>query len=352
MNLRARVAPDESGPPTLLLQPIITRLAGIPLLGERPAPAEIIGGRPVLAGGDGEAPGPVTAKSPSPASRHPINAPYRISSARGVKSADSRLFVASQPMTTHASLDRFDLASLGCRCAEQTELYRQRKSSDAAFCYELFRRAIERRDREAWACVHDTYRSELEGWVRRFGNGSLSAEDIDDLTQESFEHFFRAFQSGKLSFQRFPTLQQLLGYFRTCALACVIDELRKRKRRLPSISEFLNALEVDPDDDGADIPDYTSPSVAARAEGAVLAESLWPEIAARLKTEKERLAIYEMFGPCFRPREIHKRHPDLFRDAMDVSRTWANVVVRLSRDDVFRRKFAAFIGAEEMVLAR
>lgn len=34
MNLRARVAPDESGPPTL--QPI-TPLAGIPLLGERPA---------------------------------------------------------------------------------------------------------------------------------------------------------------------------------------------------------------------------------------------------------------------------------------------------------------------------
>jgi hypothetical protein len=61
-------------------------------------------------------------------------------------------------------------------------------------------------------------------------------------------------------------------------------------------------------------------------------QTLWKEVSARLKNEKERRVMYGLYVLGLKPRELHAQHPDLFRNAVEIYRVRENVIARLQRD--------------------
>jgi hypothetical protein len=70
-------------------------------------------------------------------------------------------------MSDSYDVKQLTLVSLAYRCRRESERFQRGLSSDASYCYELWRRALEERDEEAWAFVYAQYERLLISYVRR-----------------------------------------------------------------------------------------------------------------------------------------------------------------------------------------
>src|SRR4051794_19222588 len=100
---------------------------------------------------------------------------------------------------------------------------RESALSDAV-CYDLFRRAIEQRDADAWADIGRHYRGLLAAWAAQSSARRLIAEQPEDIADQAFARAWAALSSAH--FSAFPHIASLLAYLRTCVRATVIDHAR------------------------------------------------------------------------------------------------------------------------------
>jgi hypothetical protein len=85
--------------------------------------------------------------------------------------------------------------------------------------YELFRRAIEERDEQAWAESARRYRGLLIFWARGCIARTTISECCDDIADYTFTRAWAALSPER--FAGFSTLAALLGYLRACvSTAC------------------------------------------------------------------------------------------------------------------------------------
>src|SRR5690242_18028714 len=75
---------------------------------------------------------------------------------------------------------------------------RESAVSDAA-CYELFRRAIEQRDADAWADIARHYRGLLAAWATQSSARGLTAEQPDDIADQALARAWAALSSARFS---------------------------------------------------------------------------------------------------------------------------------------------------------
>ncbi|MBN1139792.1 MAG: sigma-70 family RNA polymerase sigma factor [Anaerolineae bacterium] len=215
------------------------------------------------------------------------------------------------------STDRLPPAQLAARCQ-----HTQPDRSHEPFCFELFRRAIVTNCSLCWHYVHQHYYSLVRYWVCR--RTSVDANTVDDLVQNAFVAFWRAFTADKLD--RASGLAAVLNYLKSCAVTAVI-EVHRRKERRPVDTEWDEEI----------IDRQTSFSSAeASALEQETAQLLWRSVEETCHDDGERVVARLFFLADLKPGDIAARHPDLFPDVADVYRVKRNLTDRLRRHPVLQ----------------
>jgi RNA polymerase sigma factor (sigma-70 family) len=213
------------------------------------------------------------------------------------------------------------------RCAEESGRFSRGQAHDDAFCFELFRRAIVRRVAEAWEAIIAQYRGLVRDWIWQHSLAS-SIEDHDDLTTRAFERFWQAIRPER--FGSFPHLASLLRYLKLCVFAALVDEVRGQR----SWQEHRAASELADEVEGARV-DETVLDELGRA-------NLWQTIERALPDSAERLVIYLSCVIGLKPREIARRHREVYPSVEEVYRRKRLALERLRRDPTVR----GFLGAD------
>ncbi len=205
-------------------------------------------------------------------------------------------------------------------CAEETNKFLKQNASNDRYCLELFRRAIMKRDEDAWACIYQQYAPLVLTWVTQHQSVAplLGHEGSGPLVNAAFAKFAQALTPTKM--QNFDSLAAILKYLKMCVHSVVADEVRSRQSR--QYEETIELIEQEPaTDDPAD--DVVS---------SISAQGLWQVIQEELNGEDERVLIYLAYVHGMKPSEISGQHRRLFPTVDDVYRIKRNVLERLRRN--------------------
>ncbi|MCB9159786.1 MAG: sigma-70 family RNA polymerase sigma factor [Caldilineaceae bacterium] len=209
------------------------------------------------------------------------------------------------------------LDAVAGRCAQETQKFLAKQGSESAYCFELFRRALELRDEHAWEHVYHQYQDLVASWISAHSELRKTGEDLHFFVNQAFINFYRVLQSpGK--FARFASLSALLSYLRACAHSAVRDEARKHT--IPEV-ELPDYVEMSSDED-----------VQVMILDSEMQGALVNLIGARLKSRKEEVILESCFGLDLKPREVYQRYADLFDSQQEVYRVKQNLLERLRRD--------------------
>ena len=203
--------------------------------------------------------------------------------------------------------------------AQAQELsYSRGQPTDDTAGLELFRRAIDERNDDAWRAIMEIYRGLLVAQAGRRVIRGLVIEDDGFCVDRAFQRFWRATRSARVHHQ-FNDLASILKYLKLCLGTVLLDEARARRRQ--------GAVSID------DVPTdrYVSADASTDVIGKIARRELWRAIERELADANQRLVARLSFLAGLSPREILARHPDTFQDVFDVYRTKRNMLDRLRR---------------------
>jgi hypothetical protein len=224
-------------------------------------------------------------------------------------------------MAQDLDLHKLSLNYLGHRCARETDHFFHRRKHDPSFCFELYRRAAMNRDEAAWEYIFRQYQPLVAGWVERHSLFPTCNEETEFFVNRAFEKLWAVLTPEK--FSRFPDLKAVLRYLQMCVHSVIVDYLRA--------SEQASLLEDEPGA-GEWIADPQQSSLEADALRRVQASAFWELLSGKLKSEKERRAIYGSFVLALKPAELVQHYPGVFQDVKEVYLVKENVLDRLRRD--------------------
>jgi RNA polymerase sigma factor (sigma-70 family) len=222
---------------------------------------------------------------------------------------------------TQADHAELPLASLLCRCREELGRFLRGEASDDQFMFELWGRAVERRDLSAWEGLFELLRPQLLAWFRRKG---ASSEVAEDALQETFLVLWTKSNSGAFT-TRNQTLRQVLAYLYGGAQ----DALTKVRRQLR---------------DGAAPGDQAALLTVSRLADASAVEQQLDAAALRariraLLPEREWHILWKRWGEAIPPRELG---PLLGLSVGEIHTTLASTKRRLRND----RRLLSFVRGE------
>jgi DNA-directed RNA polymerase specialized sigma24 family protein len=186
--------------------------------------------------------------------------------------------------------------------------------------YDLFRRAVQQRDADAWASIAARYRYLLVFWAMKCPATQLAGEHCEDIADRAFARAWVALSPER--FVAFPNLAALLAYLRTCVAATAIDAARAQaaQERVAQNVERTESLPLE----------QTMFEHLDRAE-------LWQIVSSVVKTEAERVVLVDRFVLDLPPRTILARHPTLFTDVAAIYAALRNLCDRLRRNQAICR---------------
>src|SRR2546429_9826167 len=184
-------------------------------------------------------------------------------------------------------------------CSEETNKFLKQSVSNDRYCLELFRRAITRRDDDAWVCIYQQYAPPVLTWVNQHQSATslLGLDGCAPLVNASFAKFSQALTPAKMG--NFDSLAAVLKYLKMCVHSVIADEVRSRQAR--QYEETLELIDHEPaSDDPAD--DVVSN---------ISAQGLWQVIQEELNGEDERVLIYLAYIHGMKPSEISSQNRKL-----------------------------------------
>jgi len=216
--------------------------------------------------------------------------------------------------------EQLSITELARCCSEETTKFLKQNVSNDRYCLELFRRAITKRDDDAWICIYQQYSPLVLTWVNQHQSATplLGQDGSAPLVNAAFAKFSQALTPAKMD--NFDSLAAVLKYLKMCVHSVVADEVRARQAR--QYEEALEMMEHEPaTDDPAD-------SVISNLS----AQGLWQVIQEELNGEDERVLIYLAYIHGMKPSEISSQNRRLFPTVDDVYRIKRNVLERLRRN--------------------
>jgi hypothetical protein len=233
-------------------------------------------------------------------------------------------------MVTDKDVHLLTLTGLSHRCAQESDLFFQRREHDPRYCFELFRRAVVHRNERAWELVYTQYRPLVSGWVERHSLFTAVNEETAYFVNWAFEKMWSVMSPEK--FAGFPDLKSVLRYLQLCVHSVLVDYMRTSEQ-----AALLEDLGVDDESGRLTAAYHTSGSalednVMARLER----QELWRQINDRLKDERERHVLYGSFVLGLKPAELCNQFAGSFHDVTEVYRVKENLLARLRRDEELR----------------
>jgi DNA-directed RNA polymerase specialized sigma24 family protein len=226
---------------------------------------------------------------------------------------------------TQVDVHALSLSNITRRCAEESDHFFNRQQYDPRFCYELIRRAIVKRNQQAWASVYTQYQRLVSHWVERHAAFLSSGEDVQFFVNRAFEKMWSGITPEK--FNTFEDLKSILRYLQMCVHSVMVDFVRQKEYKL--ILESIEDLERQTPGQETAVEDQIAKDLNR--------DEFWGWLKQQLNDEKEEYVVYGMFVLALKPRDILEQYPDIFQDIQDVYRVKENLVARLRRNDEFRQ---------------
>jgi DNA-directed RNA polymerase specialized sigma24 family protein len=225
--------------------------------------------------------------------------------------------VCEVPLRATGNLTDVSIETLFAEARAQEANFVRGEPSDDAAGVELFRRAIEAADDEAWEAVVALYRGLLVAQSARQVVRTLVNEDAGFCVDRAFQRFWRATRARGI--HEFADLASILKYLKMCLGSVLLDEARARRRQAC----------VSIDDLSPDARVSSDPS--AEVVASIAQRELWKTIDSELPDDSERLVAHLSFVGGLSPREICALHPEHFAEVSDVYRLKRNLIERLRR---------------------
>jgi hypothetical protein len=212
------------------------------------------------------------------------------------------------------------LAYLIERCQEETMRYlRTLALGDDSYCLELFRRAIQEGDEQAWAFIYTFYSTEdflgehyLLKWVRSWLNGRHGSVIRGAFTEEELvqEVWLRLMHSEAAKTFNFASMSHLMAFVRRLINNLALDTAR---RRVPEVVEPLTETEAL----GLDyvlgaVPDTHASVEDSLARQEAMDSLLNEVIDGVLTTKNEWLVFRGYFLEDLPPRKLYTLYPGVF----------------------------------------
>jgi DNA-directed RNA polymerase specialized sigma24 family protein len=212
------------------------------------------------------------------------------------------------------------IPELARNCAAETSQFVTHGTSDGRSCLELFRRAVVRRDQDAWGCLYQQYAPLVLAWVcqRQSAAPQLVDESATSLVNAAFAKFALAVTPDKMG--QFARIEAVLAYLKLCVRSVVTDALRAQQAR--PLTEDLSV----------EAHDHAGADPAEGVVDRLSAQDLWQAILEELNGEQERVVVSLVCLHGLKPREITTMHQRLFKNVEDVYRIKRNALERLRRN--------------------
>jgi RNA polymerase sigma factor (sigma-70 family) len=227
-------------------------------------------------------------------------------------------------MSQEINLQHMSVDDLARKCTRETDLYLGHHDSDSSFCFELFRRAIEKNDDHALEVLIAQYQPLVARWVDRWmgkhpGSPMIHYE-AQDFVAQAFERFWISFTPAK--FEKSRNIAEILKYLQMCVHGAITDAWRKL-RRLQLEQQM-----------GDEEQEFSEPEPTP--EDLLQKEEFWQLIKKKSKDSKEYTVIYASFSLALSPREILAEYPNVFHNVREIYQYKSNLLERLGRDEEFR----------------
>jgi len=184
-------------------------------------------------------------------------------------------------MSQSNHLTSFSDQEIAAYCQEESA--KRAPNPRPSYCFELFRRAIDNSSQAAWDAIHRQYQALIRDWI---GTDNVNQED---LLQESYLKFFKAFQH-RYTLAQFPNISTIIGLWRVITKNVVINSVRIEKPTIQGLDEMIE------------------------------------------KDEEEQIVFEQRFEFDLKPAAIAKNYPHLFASAKAVSTVVERIKLRLKRD--------------------
>lgn len=200
------------------------------------------------------------------------------------------------------------LVGLAYHCKKQSTHFQRGLSSDSSFCYELWRRALEERNEEAWTFVYAQYERLVISYIKRHPFYNNCYEEAASFVPEIFTRMWQAIPPER--FNKFTSLGALLKFLQVSVYRLILDRCRAEPA-LPALSPISQPIDR---------------------------QKFWECVEHIAKSDEERLIIRERLRDERKPAEIIKRHPSLFKNKKSVFRRTEYLRARLRRDTTGKLK--------------
>src|SRR5512135_1289547 len=97
-------------------------------------------------------------------------------------------------------LQLLSIHELARNCSEESSRFVRQGVSNDSYCLELFRRAIEKRDDDAWACIYQQYAPLVLTWVTQHQSVAplLGRDGAAPLVNAAFAKFSQALTPARV----------------------------------------------------------------------------------------------------------------------------------------------------------
>ncbi|MGB0385905.1 MAG: RNA polymerase sigma factor [Ardenticatenaceae bacterium] len=206
----------------------------------------------------------------------------------------------------------------------EDEVQRPREQ-ESGYGFELFRRAIEERNSQAWDVIHQQYNNLIISWIHLATSSKKpSAEQIEDLAQEIWMKYYRnlAKTTSPLS-ERFKHIGAFLGYLKRCVFTVITDHYRRQTK----FDKLEVALRRHQDQFYAPPDALVLDRLSKQNKMQVVKE--W--IANHVTDEEERIVFRCSYVLELTPGEICREYPDKFPNVKRIYRIKERLLKRAKR---------------------
>lgn len=204
---------------------------------------------------------------------------------------------------THSILQDPSLAELIADCR-----HTQATTQTGESCFELFRRAIDQRDGEAWQAVEKQFRGLQVRWVKQTASFELNREEVEDILANAHEYFWRYVRVPVAT--HFPHLGALLKYLKDCVRTAVNQVKREQEQQQLLAKALQHEVWMGGQEQGV---------IENRLAEATFWACVRELVQTHITDDEGRLVLYWHFELGLKPAEVAKQLPERFMTARAVS---------------------------------
>jgi DNA-directed RNA polymerase specialized sigma24 family protein len=245
-------------------------------------------------------------------------------------------------MTDRLDVTLLPLTAVADSCCREAAQFTPNRENDSAFCLELFRRALQRMQNDAWSHIMACFTSYVRGqfYHHSMWRAALKFQDEHVYIVEAFTRLWKSNQSRPLVVE---SVGGVLAFLKRCLHCAIMDEIRLWRPvqvKLPQGSVAKQPDVAGVDDHGLAAVEVTSASLVdaetAVAPGPSMDDIvIWREQLRQLLdccvTPSERRLLVLRWIQGYQPRVIAERWPDDYPTPSNISQTLQNVLARYYR---------------------